>query len=220
MRAGSRCLSAVDHRCRRHPDSARRRGARRCAELLHPAEHHRLGGVGVPRYDRGRGRGHVEHRADTALVHSRPRTGRSPASRVDATARTSVRDSRGYVGRQRRTLHRAQLRRRDRESSWRPLLVSFLAALQRPGVGLLLTMNIIRPILAAATHASERLVAAPGVFARLMLLWLLCSALPCAVIVALVVVRSNGWLIPRDSVGGDRRTGGGARRGPARGCRR
>ena len=65
------------------------------------------------------------------------------------------------------------------------------------GIGLLLTMNIIRPILAAATHASERLVAAPGVFARLILLWLLCSALPCAVIVALVVVRSNGWLIPK-----------------------
>jgi adenylate cyclase len=52
------------------------------------------------------------------------------------------------------------------------------------GVGLLLTMNIIRPMLAAATHASERLVAAPGVFARLILLWL-------------VVVRSNGWLIPK-----------------------
>ncbi len=65
------------------------------------------------------------------------------------------------------------------------------------GIGLLLTMNIIRPILAAATHASERLVAAPGVFARLILLWLLCSALPCLVIVALVVVKSNGWLIPK-----------------------
>ena len=65
------------------------------------------------------------------------------------------------------------------------------------GTGLLLTTNIIRPILAAATHASERLVAAPGVLARLVLLWLLCSALPCLVIVALVVVRSNGWLIPK-----------------------
>jgi adenylate cyclase len=73
----------------------------------------------------------------------------------------------------------------------------FLGGSAASGIGLLLTMKIIRPILAAATHASERLVAAPGVFARLMLLWLLCSALPCAVIVALVVVRSNGWLIPR-----------------------
>jgi class 3 adenylate cyclase len=65
------------------------------------------------------------------------------------------------------------------------------------GIGLLLTMNLIRPLLAAATHASERLVTAPGVFARLILMWLLCSALPCLVIVALVVVRSNGWLIPK-----------------------
>jgi adenylate cyclase len=65
------------------------------------------------------------------------------------------------------------------------------------GIGLLLTMQIIRPVLAAATHASERLVAAPSVFARLILLWLLCSALPCLVIVALVVVRTNGWLIPK-----------------------
>lgn len=65
------------------------------------------------------------------------------------------------------------------------------------GIGLLLTTELIRPILAAATHASERLVAAPSVFARLILLWLLCSALPCLVIVALVVVRSNGWLIPK-----------------------
>ena len=65
------------------------------------------------------------------------------------------------------------------------------------GISLLLTMKIVRPILAAATHASERLIVAPGVLARLILLWLLCSALPCGVIVALVVVRSNGWLIPR-----------------------
>ena len=65
------------------------------------------------------------------------------------------------------------------------------------GVGLLLTIELIRPMLAAATHASERLVAAPSVFARLILLWLLCSALPCLVIAALVVVRANGWLIPK-----------------------
>ncbi|RDH76230.1 adenylate/guanylate cyclase domain-containing protein [Mycolicibacterium moriokaense] len=65
------------------------------------------------------------------------------------------------------------------------------------GIGLLLTMKLIRPILGAATHASERLVTAPGVQARLILLWLLCSALPCAVIVALVVVKSNGWLVPK-----------------------
>jgi adenylate cyclase len=65
------------------------------------------------------------------------------------------------------------------------------------GIGLLLTMDIVRPMLAAATQATERLIAAPGVWARLILMWLLCSALPCLVIVALVVVKSNGWLIPK-----------------------
>lgn len=65
------------------------------------------------------------------------------------------------------------------------------------GTGILLTLNLIRPILAAATHASERLVTAPGVLARLILLWLLCSALPYLVIMALVVVQANGWLIPK-----------------------
>src|SRR5690349_19352055 len=39
------------------------------------------------------------------------------------------------------------------------------------GIGLLLTMNIVRPILAAATNTSERLIAAPGVLARMILLW-------------------------------------------------
>ncbi|HKV22171.1 MAG TPA: adenylate/guanylate cyclase domain-containing protein [Mycobacterium sp.] len=65
------------------------------------------------------------------------------------------------------------------------------------GIGLLLTMDIIRPILAGATQLSERVIVAPGVWARLILLWLMCSALPCLVIVALVVVRANGWLIPK-----------------------
>ncbi len=65
------------------------------------------------------------------------------------------------------------------------------------GIGLLLTIDIVRPMLAAATNASERLIAAPGVWARLILLWLLSSALPCLVIVAVVVVRANGWIIPK-----------------------
>jgi adenylate cyclase len=67
------------------------------------------------------------------------------------------------------------------------------------GLGLLLTVNVVRPILAAATQASERLIAAPGVFARLILLYLLCSALPCFVIMTLILVRTNGWLIPKSA---------------------
>ena len=65
-------------------------------------------------------------------------------------------------------------------------------------IGVLLTQQIARPILLAAAGASERLVAAPGVLARLILLWLLCSAIPFGVIVALIFVRSNGWLIPQN----------------------
>jgi adenylate cyclase len=65
------------------------------------------------------------------------------------------------------------------------------------GIGMLLTTKVVRPILVAATEPSERLIAAPGVLARLILLWLLCSALPSGVIAALIVVRSNGWLIPQ-----------------------
>jgi adenylate cyclase len=65
------------------------------------------------------------------------------------------------------------------------------------GIGILLTQKLIRPILVAATEPSERLIAAPGVLARLILLWLLFSALPSGVIAALIFVRSNGWLIPQ-----------------------
>jgi adenylate cyclase len=65
------------------------------------------------------------------------------------------------------------------------------------GIGMLLTQKVVRPILVAATEPSERLIAAPGVLARLILLWLLCSALPSGVIAALIFVRSNGWLIPQ-----------------------
>lgn len=72
-----------------------------------------------------------------------------------------------------------------------------LGGMAAAGIGLLLTIDIVRPMLAAATHASERLIAAPGVWARLILLWLLSSALPCLVIVAVVVVRANGWIIPK-----------------------
>nr|WP_102142152.1 adenylate/guanylate cyclase domain-containing protein [Mycobacterium sp. QGD 101] len=65
------------------------------------------------------------------------------------------------------------------------------------GIGLLVTQRVVRPIIVAASHSSEGVVTAPGVLARLVLLWVLCSALPSAVIVALVFVRSKGWLIPQ-----------------------
>ncbi|BBX63057.1 adenylate/guanylate cyclase domain-containing protein [Mycobacterium saskatchewanense] len=65
------------------------------------------------------------------------------------------------------------------------------------GTGLLLTQRILRPIMGAATRGGEPRVAVPGVLARLVMLWFLCSALPIGVIATVVVLRSYGWLIPR-----------------------
>jgi adenylate cyclase len=67
------------------------------------------------------------------------------------------------------------------------------------GTGLLLTQRILRPISVAATRGSEPRVVVPGVFARLVMLWFLCSALPIGVIGTLVVLRSYGWLIERST---------------------
>ncbi len=116
---------------------------------------------------------------------------------VDETARPPVRAARGDVGGQRRHLRRCSTIGGGIGIVVATAFGVALGGSAATGIGLLLTMDIVRPMLAAATHATERLVAAPGVWARLILLWLLCSALPCLVIVALVVVRSNGWLIPK-----------------------
>jgi len=67
------------------------------------------------------------------------------------------------------------------------------------GTGLLLTQRIVRPIMGAATRGGEPRVAVPGVFARLVMLWFLCSALPIGVIGAFVVMRSYGWLFGRSA---------------------
>lgn len=67
------------------------------------------------------------------------------------------------------------------------------------GFGMLLTQRTLRPIIGAATLGSEPRLAVPSVFARLVLLWLLCSALPIGVIATLVVLRSYGWLIAKSA---------------------
>jgi adenylate cyclase len=64
-------------------------------------------------------------------------------------------------------------------------------------LSLLLTQRFLRPILLAATQGSEGVVIAPGVLTRLVGMWLLGSGLPCAAIAALVVIRSNGWIIEK-----------------------
>ena len=62
------------------------------------------------------------------------------------------------------------------------------------GTGMLLAQRTLRPIMGAATLGLEPRLVVPGVFARLVMLWFLCSALPIGVIATLVVLRSHGWL--------------------------
>jgi adenylate cyclase len=65
------------------------------------------------------------------------------------------------------------------------------------GLSLLLTQRSLRPILITATQGSEGVVIAPRVLTRLVGMWLLGCGLPCLVIVALIVMRSNGWIIQK-----------------------
>ncbi|WP_068180787.1 adenylate/guanylate cyclase domain-containing protein [Mycobacterium sp. UM_CSW] len=67
------------------------------------------------------------------------------------------------------------------------------------GTGMLLGQRTLRPIMGAATLGSEPRMTVPGVFARLVLLWFMCSALPIGVIATLVVLRSYGWLIAKSA---------------------
>lgn len=67
------------------------------------------------------------------------------------------------------------------------------------GTGLLLAQRTLRPIMSAATRGCEPRLTVPGVFARLMLLWFLCSALPLGVITAFVAMRSTGWLVEQNN---------------------
>ena len=67
------------------------------------------------------------------------------------------------------------------------------------GTGMLLAQRTLRPVMGAATLGCEPRMAVPGVFARLVLLWFLCSALPIGVIATLLVMRSYGWLIEKSA---------------------
>jgi adenylate cyclase len=64
-------------------------------------------------------------------------------------------------------------------------------------ISLLLTQRTIRPVLIAASQGSEGAVLAPRVLTRLVGMWLMGAGLPCAAIAALVVIRSNGWIIQK-----------------------
>ena len=65
--------------------------------------------------------------------------------------------------------------------------------------GFLFTQRALRKLMVAATVDVEHAERAPGVRARLILMWAMCSALPGAGIVVLVMLRANGWIIPADA---------------------
>jgi class 3 adenylate cyclase len=61
--------------------------------------------------------------------------------------------------------------------------------------GFLFTQRPLRALMVAATADLEHAEIAPGVRARLILMWTMCTALPGAGIVTLVMLRANGWII-------------------------
>jgi adenylate cyclase len=76
-------------------------------------------------------------------------------------------------------------------------LAVFFGTSATVATAILLTQRTVRPIVAAATHDAEGLVRYPGVLARLINMWVLCSAIPSAAIAALILMRANGWVIPK-----------------------
>jgi adenylate cyclase len=65
--------------------------------------------------------------------------------------------------------------------------------------GFLFTQRALRRLMVTATVDFEHAERAPGVRARLILMWTMCSALPGAGIVVLVMLRANGWIIQPDA---------------------
>jgi methyl-accepting chemotaxis protein len=65
------------------------------------------------------------------------------------------------------------------------------------GAALLFPLRLRRRILAAATVNTIGRDTAPGVRARLLLMWLMSSALPTVGIAAVVIMRSHGWIIEK-----------------------
>jgi adenylate cyclase len=61
--------------------------------------------------------------------------------------------------------------------------------------GFLFTQRPLRALMIAATVDLEHAEKAPGVRARLILMWTVCTALPGAGIVVLVMLAANGWII-------------------------
>lgn len=80
------------------------------------------------------------------------------------------------------------------------ILAVLLGGAAATGTGVLFSQRTLRPLIAAATRGFDEFdgfVTAPGVLFRLINMWLLSSGLPSLAIAALIVFRSNGWVIPK-----------------------
>ncbi|CDO08840.1 transmembrane protein [Mycolicibacterium cosmeticum] len=91
----------------------------------------------------------------------------------------------------------------NRAAGWAPMVLVGLSVLfggiSTVSSSLLFTQRVTRPLVAAATREFESRTTAPGVQARLLLMWTLTTALPSVTIALLVVCRANGWFIPRNA---------------------
>lgn len=61
----------------------------------------------------------------------------------------------------------------------------------------LFTQRTLRPVTACAAIDFETHETAPGVEARLLFMWTVCTAMPGVGIAVLVLLRTNGWIIPK-----------------------
>jgi class 3 adenylate cyclase len=64
-------------------------------------------------------------------------------------------------------------------------------------MGYLITFRTLRPVIAMAMQSSDTGPRLPGVRARLLITWLLCSAMPCGAIALLILLHVNGWVIEK-----------------------
>ncbi|BBZ32485.1 adenylate/guanylate cyclase domain-containing protein [Mycolicibacterium confluentis] len=75
----------------------------------------------------------------------------------------------------------------------------FFGATAAVCTALLLTVRTLHPLSAAAGPYAVRRDTAPGVLARLLMMWVLCCALPSIGIALLILIRSRGWIIDTTS---------------------
>jgi adenylate cyclase len=66
-------------------------------------------------------------------------------------------------------------------------------------MGYLVTQRALRPVIAAAMRTATGDTEIPGVLARLVITWVLFSALPSAAIAVIVVARASGWFVQKSA---------------------